>query len=39
MVDPYPNSFHIVEHKLSAYLIEFDLLSRSDHRSEGDKLN
>jgi hypothetical protein len=29
--------FHIIGHKLLAYLIEFDELSWSDHRSKGDK--
>jgi hypothetical protein len=39
MIDSYPNSFHIAEHKLSASVQEFDLLSRSDHRSMNDKQN
>jgi hypothetical protein len=37
MTDSYPNFFRIVRHKLLAYLLEFDLLSRSDHQSKGDK--
>jgi hypothetical protein len=37
MTDSYPNFFHIVEHKPSAYLLESDLLFRSNHRSEDDK--
>jgi hypothetical protein len=39
MVDSYPNFFHIVEHKLSAYLLESDSLFQSDHQSEDDKQN
>jgi hypothetical protein len=39
MVDSYPNSFHIAEHKLSAYPQEPDLLPRSNDQSEDDKSN
>jgi hypothetical protein len=39
MVDLYPNFFHSVEHKLLAYSQGSDLLSRSVHRSKGDKQN
>jgi hypothetical protein len=39
MVDSYPNFFHIIEHKLSACLLESDSPSRSNHRSENDKQN
>jgi hypothetical protein len=39
MADSYPNIFHTVEHKLSIYLLEFDLPFRSDHQSEDDKQN
>jgi hypothetical protein len=39
MVDSYPNFFHTAEHKLLAYPQESNLLSRSAHRSEGDKQN
>jgi hypothetical protein len=37
MTYSYPNFFRTAEHKLLAYVLEFDWLSRSDHRSEGDK--
>jgi hypothetical protein len=39
MEDSYRNFFHIAEHKPSAYLLEFDSLFLSDHRSEDDKQN
>jgi hypothetical protein len=39
MADSYPNFFHIAEDKLSACLLESDLLFWSKHRSEGDKQN
>jgi hypothetical protein len=39
MVDSYPISFCIVEHKLSVYPQESELLSWSDHQSEDDKQN
>jgi hypothetical protein len=39
MVDSYSNFFCSVEHKLSTYPQESDLLSRSVHRYEDDKQN
>jgi hypothetical protein len=39
MTDSYPNFFHTAEHKLTAYPLESNLLSQSDHRSEDDKQN
>jgi hypothetical protein len=37
MADSYLNFFHIAEHKLSTYLLEFDLLFWSDCQSDDDK--
>jgi hypothetical protein len=37
MADSYPIFFHIAEQKLSAYLLESDLLFWCDHQSEDDK--
>jgi hypothetical protein len=39
MTDSYPNFFHIIEHKLSACLLESVSLFWSNHRSENDKQN
>jgi hypothetical protein len=39
MVDSYPSLFHIKEHKLSAYLLESDLLFWSNHLFEDDRHN
>jgi hypothetical protein len=39
MAVSYPNFFHTAEHKLLAYLLEYDLPFQSDHRSEDDKQN
>jgi hypothetical protein len=39
MTDSYPNSFYIVEHKLSACLPESGLPFWSNYRSEDDKQN
>jgi hypothetical protein len=39
MADSYPNFFHTVELKLSACLLESDLLSQSNQQSDDDKQN
>jgi hypothetical protein len=39
MTDTCPICHNSSAHKLGAYLQEFNLLSPSDHRSAGDKLN
>jgi hypothetical protein len=39
MVDSYPNFIHIVEHRLSTYPRESELLSQFVNRSESDKQN
>jgi hypothetical protein len=35
----YPNLFHTIEHRLSAYSWGSDLLARSVHRSKGNNKN
>jgi hypothetical protein len=39
MTDSYPNFFHMTDHKLSACLLESNLLFRSDHQSDDAKQN